>query len=1021
MSNTKRKNSRRKPGADKDTTEPQPSPPPRLSMRQLKDQLDGLLGRVATLESQLQEAMGWQHRARDLERRFEEHLAHAGPATSPVEEERPQTVAEQIDSADGVMRADTFGPETVRASTSRHSQSVSKALGMLGLVPDAPVDNTHRSRSSESHKRALGKALEMFGISGRSEKAAEPAPEPPSAPAPAPAPARVAVAPAARPNREAPEPVAISSPAPETKTTPASKPAAAAPVAGEVKEARVTSSSASAIASAAAAMKRLRGDAGQPAQQSAQQPAQPEPETPLAQTLDASTAAVSTPDTAPDAAPEQRAVEVVDDQVAAHQPARAVEETAPEPRAAEQALSDAALGAASEEALAVAAEVVAPAPVAVAPDKVVRWEAESPGESDAPVDLEAAVAVDLVSSRSGAVDVAVGLLNGAVMVGAVGAALYAGGATSREALGTGCGAAFLGAVAISWKAAPQMVRAALGGLAVLLMHALAVIVVGAQAPDLIAAAPIFLATSLVGSLIIQSTQQPLAIFLGLPFALLLPAWFALPSSLVLMSYALAINAGTAWASLRLRRLQPSVLGAILTVPIMVQARGDLAALMAAIHVVLYLGQSLAAPFLHRRASGATFVLAVLSFCFAGWTAHGLYEGSAYIAATGLFAVATICAFVASKLPRTADVLRGAMKAGAVILVLSALPLGFAGATLAAVGLAIAFLLAVYARMTFDAYLRAAGSLVLVASVAVLARHGLSPTLSFVAAVVATLLYSVRARGPRTTLITGLLAAMAYGTTLHGLALWLPIEITAWAWAVLGLAFGAIGRAVRSDFAYAGAACAAGAAGIWALVVSPQASAELWLIVAATSLQIGLAWNHRALRELFALLVAVLTFGALQLVLPGPLGPLSMLALLPLWLLQVPAPWRTPLRTHARFLVLVLLIRTLLPDVSNALVTTPWLNLRTAALLGVALAGLITLRVSRVGQVAFGVLAVCAMAAPVFAETRDPMPVLAAVAAASVLAFLIARRRSSVVVIDVTQSAPAAHESSAAAEAPTPRA
>jgi len=819
---------------------------PRVTTRQLKDEVEALLGRVRDLETQVREAEGWQHRVRDLERRLVE-LSQGGGAVAGVAEE-PGTIAAQIETADGVLREDTHGPETVRASTSSHSDAVNKALSVLGLVPDQ-VDEKERTRTNENHKHALGKALEMFGIAK-----SEAAPPPP-------------------------------------------------PIAADVKR-------------------------------FPQPVSPPERSQPFAK--------VPSDDTVLEAAP-------------------------------------------------------VPLP-ALASDTVARWEAEGDARDDAdPVDLNTALPVNLKRRQWGAADVAVPILNGAVLVGAACAALYAAGATSPEAIGTGGGAALLGAIAMSLKSASLVVRAALGGLAVLLMHALALIVVGAQAFGVGPAAASYLATSLAGAWIVQSTRHPLAIFLGLTAALLLPAWFATPGSAALSAYAFAVNAGGACAALRLRRLQPSVLGALLTVPLLLAGEGATAALFGALHVLLYLGQALAAPFLHRRASYATFLLALAAFCLAGWTAHALYVGPPIVAAGGLFLVATMAALVAGRLPHYEDLLHGGVKAGAVILILSALPLGFDGTALAAICLSIALLLAVFARTMDDPHLRAAGALVLIVSVALLLRHGFSPALSFAAALVATVLYSVDARGPRPVAIMALLAAVAYGGLLHGLARALPAAVTAWAWAGLAVVLGAVGRFTGVTFARAGGAVAAGAAAVWALMVAPQSGWAMAAMAAATLPHVFFAWNRRGARELFALLATVLLFAAAQLAWAAPWSVLAVLAALPLWLCPVPAEWRTSLRSHARFLTLLVMARCLLPDVSAVEVAEPWVNLRFFAMAVAAVAGLCTVRFSRNGRVVAALLATATMAAAVLAETSDALPVGLAASLTAAAAFLLARRKDVAVV------------------------
>ncbi|MCK6460699.1 MAG: hypothetical protein L6Q95_12500, partial [Planctomycetes bacterium] len=133
-----------------------------------EDAVDRLLQGLERLEGRLSKIEG---RLGILESRPEPEPPP--PAAKPPAEERP----------------DPFLPAVVRAPASRHLQAVSRALSMLGLVPEEPEESA--PQQGVKYRAAMQHALDA--LRGVHEDEASPAPapataapEPPAAEAPAP-------------------------------------------------------------------------------------------------------------------------------------------------------------------------------------------------------------------------------------------------------------------------------------------------------------------------------------------------------------------------------------------------------------------------------------------------------------------------------------------------------------------------------------------------------------------------------------------------------------------------------------------------------------------------------------------------------------------------------------------------------------------------------------------------------------------------------------------------------------------
>jgi hypothetical protein len=634
-----------------------------------------------------------------------------------------------------------------------------------------------------------------------------------------------------------------------------------------------------------------------------------------------------------------------------------------------------------------------------------RWESEVDVRraEPAPVDLGEAVDIALENARGGR-DFAGPVLNGAVLIVAGAAALHAAGIVALPGEGgsgawletaTGAAAALLGALAFAWRRASIHLRAFAGGLAVLLLNALVLMLVRARAP--LAPLPllgVFAASAAVGARLVLATRHPLAIFLGLTAALLLPHWLTPGDFRATLAFALATNVAVGVCALRLRRLQPVVVAAFTTALLVAFAPAPYAAATAAACAALYLVLALTAPFLHNRTSKATSALALASFGMVAWATHGLSDGPGLGRAAGLFLPATLAVFAAGRLHRRERWLRAVLKGGAVALVLSSFPLGFSGHFLAAVTLFAALLFGVFAYATFDAYLWAAGALVLAVGVGLTLAGQPTPALWFGASLTALVLYAVRVKGRDFTWLRALLGGLVHGALMAGMASVAPAGLVPYCWGGLALAC----AAVPLDFALlrAGAALAAGAAVLWALfVVTPDP-----LLLGATTLLVAPhAWlarprAHPRTSGLYLLLFEVMAVTTLLVGLAPPLGVLAAVPLLGVLVLPVWRAWSRMLRSHARFLAFVLLARCLFPDFLAYAVARPWLNLRVAAMCLALLPALVIAGFARRRRAPAAFLGLLVVAAAVATETGDwRSGLLALLPAGLVFGLLLTRNHS----------------------------
>jgi hypothetical protein len=598
---------------------------------------------------------------------------------------------------------------------------------------------------------------------------------------------------------------------------------------------------------------------------------------------------------------------------------------------------------AAEPAEAPPAEDAPDTPAPVVAKDAPRWESEAdtrPAEPAPVVDLGEAVDIALENARDGR-DFAAAVLNGAVLVVAGAAALHAAGVIALPGQGeggpwletaTGAAAALLGALSLAWRRASIHLRAFAGGLAVLLLNALALMIVRAQEP--LAPLPLlgaFAVSAAVGARLVLATRHPLAIFVGLTGALLLPHWLAPGDVRATLAFAIATNVAIGVCALRLRRLQPVVAAAFATALLVAFAPAPYAAATAAACAALYLVLALTAPFLHNRTSKATSALALAAFGLVAWATHGLSTGPGLGRVAGLVLPATLAVFAAGRLHRRERLLRAVLKAGAVALVLSSLPLGFSGHFLAAVTLFAAMLFGVFAYATFDVYLWATGALVLAAGVGLTLAGEPTPTLWFGASLTALVLYSVRVTGRDFAALRALLGGLVHATMMAGMASVAPAALVPYCWGGLALAY----AVVPLDFALlrVGAALAAGATVFWTLfVITP----DPLLLGATAAMLLPHAWlarprAHPRTSGLYLLLFEVMAVTTLLVSLSPPLGVMAALPLLGVLALPVWRAWSRMLRSHARFLAFVLLARCLFPDFLAYAVARPWLNLRLAAM------------------------------------------------------------------------------------------
>ena len=592
------------------------------------------------------------------------------------------------------------------------------------------------------------------------------------------------------------------------------------------------------------------------------------------------------------------------------------------------------------------------------------------------VDLDRALDIDLERPRAGARDYAVAILNALVLLGAAVAALYAAGIFRADGIaqgswreiGVGAGAVLTGAFALFALRISVHLRAALAGVSALLLHTLLLLLLAPRMPmhPALVVGACAVASALGAGLVLQ-IAHPLALFLGFGLALALPPWMGLQPELFL-PYAVAVNLATGLCALRLNRLQASVAAAMVTTIFLMTTSHAVGAIYGALLAAIYLGQVIVAPFGARGQARAAAVLAVPAFVFTGWTVHVLYDGPGWIKVGALFAIATGVGFVALQLTRRQDLIRGVLKAGAVLLLLSALPAGLSTDSLAPFALFISLLFGVFALSLYDAYLRAVGSLTLMVAVALILKDPSAPLL-FAAAVSATVLCAVTAKTSNPRSLQLLLGAIAHGALLYALVRLVPAEFVAYLWLALALAYQAAARRWKLLFLEAGAAVTAGTAAVWVCLALPPD--PLRFLITGVALVPHFRLLDRARGEyapdLFLLTGQLLLLAALTVWLPGPVGLLASLGAL--GLLYVPyAPLQEVMRRHAHLLTLALLARCFLKDITQWPVPEPWLNLRFAAMLLCAVPALVNVRLAREARAVAASLAGAVVGLAVLLET-----------------------------------------------------
>jgi hypothetical protein len=878
---------------------------------------------------------------------IEGRLTEVEDETAPLPE-MPPTKSEEPPPGqpryDGEERDDPFAPAVRHASQSKHQSAVNKALSMLGLVPDQAEEQAKRqeqstrhqaaiqkalsvlragsqptaenpaqqeTQQSDKHKEALGKALKFAGKPAPAAEAAdEIVSEPPVDPVDEPllepsdeAPSETSDEPVVEPPDEtAPEPSADA--LDETSDDPL------------LEEPEDTPAEMLAEALAEASDDALAEELDEPRDATSSEV--------LAEALDE-----TSDETSLEALNE--ALELTHDET-------------------DELLSDELL---DEVAAAVEAEsATIPLPDLDFLDAVPGDGAKADASDS--VDLDMALDIDLERPRAGARDYAVAILNALVLLGAAAAALYAAGIFRADGIaqgswreiGVGAGAVLTGAFGLFALRLSIHLRAALAGVSALLLHALLLMLVAPRmpmSPALVVGACAL--TSALGAGLVLQMAHPLALFLGFGVALALPPWMGLPPELFL-PYAVAVNLATGLCALRLNRLQASVAAAVVTTAFLMTTAHEVGALYGALLAVIYLGQVLTAPFRARGQTRAAAVLAVPAFVFTAWTVHVLYDGPGWIKVGALFATATGVGFVALQMTRRQDLIRGVLKAGAVLLLLSALPAGLSTHSLAPFALFLSLLFGVFALSLYDAYLRAVGSLSLIVAAALILRDPSAPLL-LAAAVSATVLCAVSAKTSNPRSLRILLGAIAHGSLLYAVVRLVPAELVAYVWLALALAYQATVLRWKLYFLEAGAALTAGAAAVWVCLALPPDALRFLITGLALVPHFRLVDRARGAYapDVFLLTAEVMLLAALALWLPGPVGLLVSLGALAL--LYVPyAPLRNTLRRHAHLLALALLARCFLADITQWPVVQPWVNLRFAAMLACAVPALVNVRLAR---------------------------------------------------------------------------
>jgi len=917
------------------------------------------------------------------------------PELPPTKSEEPPPVQQRYD---GEERDDPFAPAVRRASQSKHQSAVNKALSMLGLVPDDAEEKAQRQEQSARHQAAIQKALTVLRVGSQpaAEDQAQQSRQQSAKHQEALGKALSALKAGSQPAAEDQAPQAGQQSAKHQevlgkardflgKPAPAADETASEPRVEPVDEPLLEPSDEAPVDP----VDELPGEtADEPSadalDETSDEPVVELPDEPL---LEASGESLdeTSDDPALEVSEDTPAEMLADALAAASSEALAEEFDEPRDATSSEALAEAldeALDETSDEtsleALNEALELTHDETDELLSDEVLdevaaAVEAESatiplpdldfldavPGDgakADASdhVDLDMALDIDLERPRTGARDYAVAILNALVLLGAAAAALYAAGIFRADGIaqgswreiGVGAGAVLTGAFGLFALRISIHLRAALAGVSALLLHALLLMLLAPRmpmSPALVVGACAL--TSALGAGLVLQMAHPLALFLGFGVALALPPWMGLPPDLFL-PYAVAVNLATGLCALRLNRLQASVAAAVVTTIFLMTTAHVVGALYGALLAVIYLGQVITAPFRARGQTRAAAVLAVPAFVFTAWTVHVLYDGPGWIKVGALFATATGVGFVALQMTRRQDLIRGVLKAGAVLLLLSALPAGLSTHSLAPFALFLSLLFGVFALSLYDAYLRAVGSLTLIVAVALILRDPSAPLL-LAAAVSATVLCAVSAKTSNPRSLRILLGAIAHGSLLYAVVRLVPAESVAYVWLALALAYQATVLRWKLYFLEAGAALTAGAAAVWVCLALPPDALRFLITGLALLPHFRLVDRARGAYapDVLLLTAEVMLLGAVALWLPGPVGLLASLAALAL--LYVPyAPLQDTLRRHAHLLALALLARCFLADITQWPVAQPWLNLRFAAMLACAVPALVNVRLAR---------------------------------------------------------------------------
>lgn len=467
-----------------------------------------------------------------------------------------------------------------------------------------------------------------------------------------------------------------------------------------------------------------------------------------------------------------------------------------------------------EQPAAAAEPDLVPPPEIVAPEPL----APRPRAEPAPVPIDDAMQLELESRH----DVAERLLTAAVFLVALGGAGVALAQWSRfgELLGLAAALLFAAFAAVPHAGSIHVRAIAAGGAAFagnLLLLSATPALGGLVAPAAFGSALLFAA-------IAARTLHPLAVLLGFAPSLGLGYLVAAPPAFLLASL---LAAGI--AALRVRRLQPSILAAAVAAPLLHRA----GALESAVAAALLFVQPVASPFLFKKPARSAPVLALLAMALFAWSIHAIGLGSRLDRAVALLLGGAVAALCGAAMPRGEEALRGVLKAGAVLLVLSILPAGFEGRTLAAVALAVSTALGLFALFSEDGTLRAAAAIVLLLALFVLAVEGPTPFLCMGGAGAAGLLFAVRVPGGGATALRPMLGTIAVALALGAFPGLLPDSLLACAWLASSLGLTLLG-------AWQGGILHAVAAAVWLLLDRPRDPSQFQFLTGAVALAITFA-------------------------------------------------------------------------------------------------------------------------------------------------------------------------------------